>query len=235
MPERLEMIGDRNAVEAEALGGDAEREQVGGRELLGGRLVAEAQWGRCGGKRHRLGPMVAPSHGGWLALVPVKALPRAKSRLAGVLDGDARADLMLSLMQRVVGACQEAGLEVCVVSPDPEVHAAARALGAEALDDGGRDLTGSVELALERHANAPGVAVLASDLPDVTAADVQELIAQARPLAIAEAADGTTNAIAACPPDPLHKCRLRPFMNDHHIGVGDCGFMIEIIFVDLRS
>ena len=78
---------------------------------------------------------------GWLALVPVKALPRGKSRLAGVLDEDARGDLVLFLLRRVVGACQEAGLEVCVVSPDAEVHAAARALGADALDDGGRDLS----------------------------------------------------------------------------------------------
>ena len=85
--------------------------------------------------------MVARSHGGWLALVPVKALPRGKSRLADVLDGDARADLMLSLMRRVVGVCIEAGLAVCVISPDAEVHAAARALGADTLDDGGRNLT----------------------------------------------------------------------------------------------
>jgi 2-phospho-L-lactate/phosphoenolpyruvate guanylyltransferase len=144
--------------------------------------------------------MVARSDGGWLALVPVKALPRAKSRLADVLDGDARADLMLFLMRRVVGACLEAGLEVCVVSPDPEVHAAARALGAGTLDDGGRDLTGSVELGLARHAGASGIAVLASDLPDITAADVRALIAHASPLAIVAAADGTTNAVAACPP-----------------------------------
>jgi 2-phospho-L-lactate guanylyltransferase len=144
--------------------------------------------------------MVARSHGGWLALVPVKALPRAKSRLGDVLDGDARADLMLFLMRRVVGACLEAGLEVTVVSPDAEVHAAARALGAAALDDGGRDLTGSIALALARHADATGVAVLAGDLPDVTARDVRELIAHAQPLALVEAADGTTNAIAACPP-----------------------------------
>ncbi|HEY3612353.1 MAG TPA: 2-phospho-L-lactate guanylyltransferase [Gaiellales bacterium] len=144
--------------------------------------------------------MVARSHGGWLALVPVKALPRGKSRLADVLDGDARADLSLALMQRVVGACLEAGLAVCVVSPDADVHAAARALGATALDDGGRDLTGSIEYALGQHAEATGVAVVASDLPDITAADVLELIAHATPLAIAAAADGTTNAIAACPP-----------------------------------
>ena len=43
VPERLEVIGDRDAVEAEALGSDAEREQLRGRELLGGGLVAEAQ------------------------------------------------------------------------------------------------------------------------------------------------------------------------------------------------
>jgi 2-phospho-L-lactate guanylyltransferase len=144
--------------------------------------------------------MVARSHGGWLALVPVKALPRGKSRLAGVLDGDARADLVLFLLRRVVGACHEAGLAVCVVSPDAEVHAAARALGADALDDGGLDLTESVALALARHAGATGIAVLAADLPDVTAGDVRELIAHAHPLALVAAADGTTNAIAASPP-----------------------------------
>ena len=144
--------------------------------------------------------MVARSHGGWLALVPVKALPRGKSRLADVLDGDARADLVLFLLRRVVGACQEAGLAVCVVSPDPDVHAAARSLGADALDDGGRDLSASVAFALERYAGATGVAVLAADLPHVTAEDVRELLAHARPLALVAAADGTTNAIAACPP-----------------------------------
>jgi 2-phospho-L-lactate guanylyltransferase len=137
---------------------------------------------------------------GWLALVPVKALPRGKSRLAGVLDEDARGDLVLFLLRRVVTACLEAGLEVCVVSPDAEVHAAARALGADALDDGGLDLSGSVELALQRHAGAPGIVVLAADLPHVTAADVRELIAHAQPLALVAAADGTTNAIAASPP-----------------------------------
>ena len=132
--------------------------------------------------------------------MPVKALPRGKSRLGDVLDGEARADLVLFLLRRVVGACLEAGLDVCVVSPDADVHAAARELGAEALDDGGLDLSGSVALALERHAAAAGVAVLAADLPHVTAADVRALIAAAAPLAIVAAADGTTNAIAACPP-----------------------------------
>ena len=62
MPERLEMIRDADAVEAEALGRDAEREQLRGRELLGGRLVAEPQRRDFGGRRHNLGPMVARSY-----------------------------------------------------------------------------------------------------------------------------------------------------------------------------
>jgi 2-phospho-L-lactate guanylyltransferase (CobY/MobA/RfbA family) len=91
-----------------------------------------------------------------------------------------------------------------VVSPDADVHAAARALGAGTLDDGGRDLSASVSLALERHAAARGVVVLAADLPHVTAGEVRELIAHARPLALVAAADGTTNAIAASPPTAFH-------------------------------
>ena len=47
----------------------------------------------------------------------------------------------------------------------------------DVLDDGGGDLTASVALALARHADATGIAVLAADLPHVTADDVRELIA----------------------------------------------------------
>jgi 2-phospho-L-lactate guanylyltransferase len=144
--------------------------------------------------------MVARPGQGWLALVPVKALPRGKSRLAEVLDEDARGDLVLFMLRRVVLACQEAGLEVCVVSPDAEVHGAARSLGADVLDDGGVDLSAGVQLALERHASLPGIVVMAADLPHVTAGDVRELVAHARPLALVAAADGTTNAVAASPP-----------------------------------
>ena len=88
--------------------------------------------------------MVARPEAGWLALVPVKALPRGKSRLAEVLDEDARGDLVLFLLRRVVGACQEAGLRSASSRPMPQVHGAARALGADVLDDGGRDLSASV-------------------------------------------------------------------------------------------
>jgi 2-phospho-L-lactate guanylyltransferase len=138
-----------------------------------------------------------------VAVIPVKALDHAKSRLAGALSPDERRELALSLLARVVGACQEAGLEVCVVSPDPRAREAAGALGASALDDGGSDLSGAVRLGLAVHAGAEAVVAIAADLPLVTADDVRELLELARPLAVAAATDGTTNAVAARPPSAL--------------------------------
>lgn len=135
-----------------------------------------------------------------VAIVPVKRLDGAKSRLAPALGAEARRALVLDLLARVVLAAQGAGLAVTVVSPDRDVRAAAAGLGAASLDDGGCDLTGAVALALRHHADAEAVVVLPADLPDVTAEDVRALLAAARPLAVAPAPDGTTHGVAARPP-----------------------------------
>jgi 2-phospho-L-lactate guanylyltransferase len=135
-----------------------------------------------------------------VAIVPVKELAAAKSRLRTVLAPAERSALVLDLLGRVVAACADAGLPVTVVSPDPAVHRVAAGLGAHPLDDGGRDLTGAVALALAHHASAEAAVVLAGDLPYVTADDVLGVLAAADPLAIVAAADGTTNAVAARPP-----------------------------------
>jgi len=135
-----------------------------------------------------------------VAIVPVKELVAAKSRLSAVLAPEERSALVLDLLAGVVAACAEAGLPVTVVSPDPAVHRAAAELGADTLDDGGRGLTGAVALALARHASAEAAVVLAGDLPYVTADDVRGVLAAADPLAVVAAADGTTNAVAARPP-----------------------------------
>ena len=135
-----------------------------------------------------------------VAVIPLKALERAKSRLGEVLDADARHDLALTMLARTVEACRGAGLDPCVVSPDPAVHAAAALLGARSLDDGGVDLTEAVRLGLAQHAGADVVVVVAADLPEVTAEALVSLVAEARPLALVAAADGTTNAVAARPP-----------------------------------
>ena len=63
-----------------------------------------------------------------------------------------------------------------------------------------RDLTASVALALARHAERDRCRGARGRSAGRTADDVRELIANARPLALVAAADGTTNAVAACPP-----------------------------------
>jgi len=53
-------------------------------------------------------------------LVPLKALDRAKSRLAEALIPEERAELMRSLLDHVVGEIREAGLEqITVVTTEP--------------------------------------------------------------------------------------------------------------------
>ena len=144
-----------------------------------------------------------------VALIPLKGLDHAKSRLGEVLSRGERAELALRLLAHVVGACQEAGLEVLVVSPDPTARAEAERLGARTLDDGGADLSGAVRLGLEQCAEAEAVVAIAADLPFVTGEDVRELLELAHPLVVAAAPDGTTNAVAARPPVGA-RAELRP-------------------------
>ena len=110
-----------------------------------------------------------------IALVPLKALDDAKSRLGEVLDAEARHDLALRMLTRVVDACLGAGLAVAIVSSDPMAYIAARELGAAVVDDGGEDLTGSVRRGLAAYPDAEAVVVIAGDLPYVTTEDVDAL------------------------------------------------------------
>ena len=120
-----------------------------------------------------------------IALVPLKSLDDAKSRLGEVLDAEQRHALALQLLTRVIDACQGAGLEVAIVSSDPMAYVAARELGTVVVDDGGEDLTGSVQRGLAAYPDATTIVVIAADLPYVETADIEALLAAAEPLAIA--------------------------------------------------
>ena len=102
-----------------------------------------------------------------IALVPLKQLDAAKSRLGEVLDDEQRHALALRLLTRVIDACQGAGLDVAIVSSDPLAYIAARELGTAVVDDGGEDLTGSVRRGLAAYPDADAVVVIAADLPYV--------------------------------------------------------------------
>jgi 2-phospho-L-lactate/phosphoenolpyruvate guanylyltransferase len=130
------------------------------------------------------------------ALVPLKALDRAKTRLAGALAPGERAELMLSLLEHVVGTVREAGIErVTVVTAEPLE-------GYETWHDRGLPWNDALAVAIEEVVTAPLVAIVSADLPSLRPEEVVELV-EATPLrgiAIARALDGGTNAVSIRPP-----------------------------------
>ena len=131
-------------------------------------------------------------------LVPVKRLDDAKSRLAGVLSLDERRELMLEMLEDVVTAVRASAVgPVTLVSPEPlEVDGASR------FDDRGLPWNDALAAAIGEVVAEPVVAIVAGDLPRLSAADVLELVAATpeRGLAIGRAKDGGTNAVAMRPP-----------------------------------
>lgn len=130
------------------------------------------------------------------ALVPLKALDHAKSRLAGVLSPEERAELMRSLLERVVGVVHEAGIErVTVVTPGS-------LNGYEIWPDGGLPWNDALAAATAQVVTAPLVAIVSADLPLLQSEEVAELVEAVpeRGIAIARAHDGGTNAVAMRPP-----------------------------------
>lgn len=129
-----------------------------------------------------------------LAVVPVKDLGGAKTRLAPILSDDARAGLVLEMLDRVLAACEEATAiaRTLLVTPDPSL---ARD-GADVLVDAGRGHAEAIALALADPRAADGALVVMADCPLVTAGSLDALAAAARPLALAPARDGGVNALA---------------------------------------
>jgi 2-phospho-L-lactate/phosphoenolpyruvate guanylyltransferase len=131
-------------------------------------------------------------------LIPVKQLGEAKSRLAEALDADERRDLVHELLAHVLAVVKEAD-----VGPVTVVSAEALELdGVARFDDRGLPWNEALSAAIEEVVNEPVVAVVAADLPLLTADDVHALLG-ATPecgIAIARATDGGTNAVSMRPP-----------------------------------
>jgi 2-phospho-L-lactate/phosphoenolpyruvate guanylyltransferase len=115
------------------------------------------------------------------AVVPIKTLSDAKSRLAPVLDGHERRQLAMWLLSRVTRAIEESRATrwLAVVSPDAEALRWAHTQGFAAVRQRSGDLNAGVELgrqwACERGADA--LLVVLGDLPLVSPDDVRQIIA----------------------------------------------------------
>ena len=133
-------------------------------------------------------------------LVPLKALAAAKTRLASALGPEERAELMRSLLDHVVGAVRDAGIErVTVVTAEP----------VDAYDtwhDRGLAWNDALAAATAEVVAAPIVTIVSADLPSLRPEEVVELVeaTPVRGIAIARALDGGTNAVSMRPPGLVH-------------------------------
>jgi 2-phospho-L-lactate guanylyltransferase len=151
-----------------------------------------------------------------VAIVPVRTLEGAKSRLGGSLDAEERQDLVRLLLARTIRAAgQVAGIEaVLVVSPDPAILELAARDGAAPLRQVGEGLNEgldeAVAWAIARRASA--VLVLAADLPSVSGESIGEIVATAAAAAspgraivvvVPDRHGRGTNALLLSPPDAI--------------------------------
>ena len=143
------------------------------------------------------------------AVIPVKPFARGKSRLASLLGAPERA----ALNRRLFGRVLEAVLgvfrpeRIAVVTGDKLLLALIRGQGLHALEDSGAGLNAALGIACRHVIGCGGdaIAVLPSDLPTVTSADIATLSAALGPapscvIAPDEQEQGT-NALVLAPPD----------------------------------
>ncbi len=152
------------------------------------------------------------------AVVPIKALGEAKTRLSEQLDARERGTLALWLLGRVTYAITSSGVVVrtAIVSPDRTVQDWARRAGMTALRQDAGDLNAALALGSQWACDVDAAALLVvlGDLPLLTEGDVRSLVARGADLrhqrtsagiaVLAPDRAGTgTNALLVSPPQAL--------------------------------
>ncbi|MBM3635153.1 MAG: 2-phospho-L-lactate guanylyltransferase [Actinobacteria bacterium] len=170
------------------------------------------------------------------AVVPVKRLGYALGRLARTLDRPERRVLQSAMLGDVLAALAGSTRlgEIVVVTSDPRAGAVAESVGARTVPD--HDPPQGINAAVSRGIDAidaHSALVLVSDLPLITAADVDHLIAaapdgDAAVLARSESGTGT-NAMLLTPPDALVP-QLGPDSLIHHCAqAAALGVPVEVV------
>ena len=149
-----------------------------------------------------------------VALIPVRDFRTGKSRLARVLDADARSRLGRWMLERVLEAVGAAGRvdEIAVLSDSAEVLALAGEHGAVGLFRKAGGLNADLEAGRSwaRRRAARALFVVHADLPFLKAGEVNAFLADAgasespgRGVRIARSKDAGTNALLVQPVDAI--------------------------------
>ena len=147
------------------------------------------------------------------AVLPVKAPTNAKQRLSGLLSPSQREALARLMFQEVLSTlCAVRGLDrIIVATSDRAVADQAGRSGADVLEEEEQRGHSHSADAAARHAMELGAAtvlLLPIDVPLITAAEIEELIAAATAgVMIVPDLEGTgTNALVRTPPDVIPCC-----------------------------
>jgi 2-phospho-L-lactate/phosphoenolpyruvate guanylyltransferase len=172
------------------------------------------------------------------AIVPVKPLRRGKSRLAGTLSDDERADLNRLLLERTLNTLiemQEVD-QVLVVSRDSSVLAIAREKGARTVqEDGAPALNTALKRAtvIAQIYASRGVLVIPADLPLLSKDAIRTLIDRAiDPPVIVIAPDRHkkgTNALLLAPANIIEYDFGQESFNRHCERARKSGARLEIV------
>jgi 2-phospho-L-lactate guanylyltransferase len=137
-----------------------------------------------------------------VAIVPVRGLERAKTRLGEVLDPEERRALVEGLLRRtILAAIMTTGIRaVAVVSPDPDALAVAADSGAVTLAQGGGGLNDGLAdgRTWAREMGATALIVVPADLPAIAPAELERVLDAARDvLAAGRSAGNPAGALVA--------------------------------------
>lgn len=143
----------------------------------------------------------------YIALVPVKSLDEAKSRLSTHLTPEQRANLMLDMLHHVLLTLQNGHIfdHVSVVSADKRVLQYAQSWGARALieESAGHNPALTAAATYELQQGATALLTISADLPLLEITDIQHLLDKSKhnDVTIAPSQDGSgTNALLTRPP-----------------------------------
>jgi 2-phospho-L-lactate guanylyltransferase len=159
-----------------------------------------------------------------VAVVPVGELGSAKSRLVPVLGRESASRLALAMLGDVLEAllAVEALGRVAVVTPDADVAATARTMGAEALERDDPGLNPAIEGACAELVDAAddGALVVLGDVAGARPEDLARLVAAGDTpgVALAPADDGGTAALLRRPFDVIPAAFGRQSARAHRLG-----------------
>lgn len=145
------------------------------------------------------------------AIIPVKPLKNAKSRLSPALSPDQRFELAQAMLRHVLSVTTAipSVTGVLVISRDTKALAIAREMGAKTLQEGAMSNLNPALLRatmVVKSWRAEAALILPADLPFIKADDIQGLIALASDRSIVIATDNArdgTNALLVRPPDAI--------------------------------